>query len=295
MLNQIKTILTYIIEPFTQPETYTKLATNIIMILIYIVVAWVAIKVINKIIAEFFKMHNKSKKGNKKRSKTLVSLIQNIVKYIIWFIIVTTILSKFGISVEGIIASAGVVGIAVGFGAQTVVKDVITGFFIIFENQFDVGDYVKINSAGATVAEGTVSSIGLRSTSIKTISGELTVLPNGSMGEVTNYSVIEGTSIVDLPIAVDEDIDKVETLLNEFLATLTSKYYLFVSAPTVLGVDDITRDQMTLRITAETIPGEGTTGARILRKELQRYMKMKNIKAPQPLMVQYDTGQQSNA
>ena len=155
MLNQIKTILTYIIEPFTQPETYTKLATNIIMILIYIVVAWVAIKVINKIIAEFFKMHNKSKKGNKKRSKTLVSLIQNIVKYIIWFIIVTTILSKFGISVEGIIASAGVVGIAVGFGAQTVVKDVITGFFIIFENQFDVGDYVKINSAGATAVSYT--------------------------------------------------------------------------------------------------------------------------------------------
>ena len=70
---------------------------------------------------------------------------------ILWFIVVTTILSKFGISVEGVIASAGVVGLAVGFGAQTIVKDVITGFFIIFENQFDVGDYVKINNGGTTV------------------------------------------------------------------------------------------------------------------------------------------------
>ncbi|SUK31149.1 Potassium efflux system KefA protein / Small-conductance mechanosensitive channel [Staphylococcus aureus] len=69
------------------------------------------------------------------------------------------ILSKFGISVEGVIASAGVVGLAVGFGAQTIVKDVITGFFIIFESQFDVGDYVKINNGGTTVAEGTVKSI----------------------------------------------------------------------------------------------------------------------------------------
>ncbi|WP_248490703.1 mechanosensitive ion channel family protein, partial [Staphylococcus aureus] len=91
-----------------------------------------------------------------------------------FFIVITTILSKFGISVEGVIASAGVVGLAVGFGAQTIVKDVITGFFIIFESQFDVGDYVKINNGGTTVAEGTVKSIGLRSTRINTISGELT-------------------------------------------------------------------------------------------------------------------------
>ena len=69
--------------------------------------------------------------------------MQNVVSYIVWFIVITTILSKFGISVEGIIASAGVVGLAVGFGAQTIVKDIITGFYYIFENQFDVGDMLK--------------------------------------------------------------------------------------------------------------------------------------------------------
>ena len=177
-MNQIKHILSSLFEPLTKIETYENLVSKIIMILIYIIVALIVIAILNKVIEQAFKIQNKSKK-EVKTFKTLISLVQNVVKYIVWFIVLTTILSKFGISVEGVIASAGVVGVAVGFGAQTIVKDIITGFFIIFENQFDVGDYVKINSGGTTVAEGTVKSIGLRSTRINTISGELTILPNG--------------------------------------------------------------------------------------------------------------------
>ena len=135
-MNQLKHILSSLFEPLTKVETYENLITKVIMILIYILVAIVVIAILNKIIEQAFKIQNKSKK--EKNSKTLISLVQNIVKYIVWFVVITTILSKFGISVEGIIASAGVVGIAVGFGAQTIVKDIITGFFIIFENQFDV-------------------------------------------------------------------------------------------------------------------------------------------------------------
>ena len=258
------------------------------MVIVYLIVAWIVIRILNKIIQQFFKLQNRGNKGNKKRSKTLISLVQNIVSYVVWFIVITTILKKFGISVEGIIASAGVVGLAVGFGAQTVVKDIITGFFIIFENQFDVGDYVKINSGGTTVAEGTVKSIGLRSTRINTISGELTVLPNGSMGEITNYSVTNGTSIIDIPVSPEENIDKVEKQLSEYLITIRSKYYLFVSDPTVIGINSLNRDEIVLGITAETIPGEGAAGGRILRKEIYNFFKVKGIKMPKPLMVQYD-------
>ena len=185
-MNQVKNVLSSLFEPLTKIETYENLAIKIALIIIYIIVALIVIAILNKVIEQAFKIQNRSSKGNKKRSRTLISLVQNVVSYIVWFIVITTILSKFGISVEGIIASAGVVGL-VGFGAQTIVKDIITGFFIIFENQFDVGDYVKINSGGTTVAEGTVKSIGLRSTRINTITGELTILPNGSMGEITNF------------------------------------------------------------------------------------------------------------
>ncbi|MEN3090548.1 MAG: mechanosensitive ion channel family protein [Staphylococcus pseudoxylosus] len=294
-MDQVKNILYSIIEPLLQPETYQSLLSNLIMIIVYVVAAWIILHFVNKGIAQFFKIQNKGKNGNKKRSKTLISLVQNVVSYVVWFIVLTTILSKFGISVGGIIASAGVVGLAVGFGAQTVVKDIITGFFIIFENQFDVGDYVKISNSGAPVAEGTVKSIGLRSMRINTISGELTTLPNGSVGEITNYSVINGEAIVEIPVSITEDIDKVEDELNDSFEAIRSKYYLFISTPEVVGINSITNNEIVLRISAETIPGEGFTGARILRKEILKLFKLKEIKMPQPMMVQYEANQQNNA
>jgi small-conductance mechanosensitive channel len=292
LLNQVKSILGSLIEPLTKPETYQALISNLIMIIVYIILALIIIRITNKVIEQFFKVQNKGRKANKKRSKTLISLVQNIVTYVVWFIVVTTILSRLGIKVEGIIASAGVVGLAVGFGAQTVVKDIITGFFIIFENQFDVGDYVKINSGGTTVAEGTVKSIGLRSTRVNTISGELTVLPNGSMGEITNFSVTNGAAIVAIPIAVTENVDKVEEQLKELFTSMRSKYYLFITTPEFIGVDSFTRDELILRISAETIPGEGASGARILRREIQHFFNVKGIEVPQPTMVQNDANNQ---
>jgi small-conductance mechanosensitive channel len=292
LLNQVKSILGSLIEPLTKPETYQALISNLIMIIVYIILALIIIRITNKVIEQFFKVQNRGRKANKKRSKTLISLVQNIVTYVVWFIVVTTILSRLGIKVEGIIASAGVVGLAVGFGAQTVVKDIITGFFIIFENQFDVGDYVKINSGGTTVAEGTVKSIGLRSTRVNTISGELTVLPNGSMGEITNFSVTNGAAIVAIPIAVTENVDKVEEQLKELFTSMRSKYYLFITTPEFIGVDSFTRDELILRISAETIPGEGASGARILRREIQHFFNVKGIEVPQPTMVQNDANNQ---
>ena len=284
-MNQLKNVLTSLFQPLTEPEVYTNLATKLAMVIIYILVGLIVIGIINKATEEAFKFQNKSNRGNKKRSKTLVSLIKNVVRYIVWFIVLTTVLSKFGISVNGIIASAGVVGIAVGFGAQTIVKDIITGFFIIFENQFDVGDYVKINSGGTTVAEGTVKSIGLRSTRINTITGELTILPNGSMGEITNYSITNGTSIVEIPVSVDENLDKVEKKLNKLFTAMRSKYYLFITDPVVLGIDGLDETKVIIRISAETIPGEGASGSRILRKEIQKMFVQEGIKLPQPMYV----------
>ncbi|MCI2948461.1 mechanosensitive ion channel family protein [Staphylococcus caledonicus] len=284
-MNQVKSVLSSLFEPLTKIETYENLAIKIALIIIYIIVALILTRILNKLIEQAFKMQNRSTKGNKKRSRTLISLVQNVVNYIVWFIVVTTVLSKFGISVEGIIASAGVVGLAVGFGAQTIVKDIITGFFIIFENQFDVGDYVKINSGGTTVAEGTVKSIGLRSTRINTITGELTILPNGSMGEITNYSITNGFSIVKVPVSVEEDLDKVEKRLNKLFTAMRSKYYLFITDPVVEGIESLDETKVTFRISAETIPGEGASGSRILLREIQRVFVQEGIKLPQPIYI----------
>ena len=290
-MNQVKNVLSSLFEPLTKIETYENLSIKIALIIIYIIVALIVIAILNKVIEQAFKIQNRSSKGNKKRSRTLISLVQNVVSYIVWFIVITTILSKFGISVEGIIASAGVVGLAVGFGAQTIVKDIITGFFIIFENQFDVSDYVKINSGGTTVAEGTVKSIGLRSTRINTITGELTILPNGSMGEITNFSITNGFSIVEIPVSVEENLDKVEKRLNKLFTAMRSKYYLFITDPVVEGIDSLDETKVTFRISAETIPGEGVSGSRILRKEIQRVFVQEGIKLPQPIYIKNNNQQ----
>lgn len=286
-MKQLESILRNLIQPLLEAETYSNLLTKLIIVLIYVLVAFLVTRILNKIIAQFFKVNNKSKKTPRaKRSKTLITLVQNVVGYLIWFITGTTILSKFGISVESILAGAGVVGLAIGFGAQTLVKDIITGFFIIFENQFDVGDYVSIKNNGSLIAEGTVKSIGLRSTRIMSITGELSTIPNGTMSEVTNFSVTNGVALVDIPISTSENIELVEQKLGVFLKSIPKKYEIFIDTPQVLGVDAIESYQVTLRVSAETSPGENFMGARILRREIKGFLQAENIEAPVPNLAQ---------
>ena len=131
---------------------------------------------------------------SERREKTLLKLLENTLSYVVYFSAILAILSEFRIDVKGLLAGAGVLGLAVGFGAQSLVKDVITGFFIIFEDQFSVGDYVKIGAA-----EGIVEEIGLRTTKIKSFTGEVHILPNGTISQVVNYSMKNSLAIVDVP------------------------------------------------------------------------------------------------
>ena len=181
----MKQLFIKFVEPLTKIEFYQNLLANILIIIAYILLGMIVIAISRKVVTKFFKVNEKKKTRYKiKRSETLSTLVQNLISYVVWFIVLTSVLSRFGISVSAILAGAGVVGLAVGFGAQTVVKDIITGFFVIFEGQFDVSDYVQINSSGVTIAEGTVQTIGLRSTRIQSDTGEVYTLPNGTISEI---------------------------------------------------------------------------------------------------------------
>ncbi|MDV2887601.1 mechanosensitive ion channel, partial [Alkalihalophilus pseudofirmus] len=115
---------------------------------------------------------------------------------VVYFIALMMVLSVFGIDAKALIAGAGVVGLAVGFGALSLVKDVISGFFIIFEDQFSVGDHIRVGEF-----EGNVETIGLRTTKLKSWTGELHILPNGNITEVTNFSVNNSIAVIDIAIA----------------------------------------------------------------------------------------------
>lgn len=223
---------------------------------------------------------------SERRERTLLKLLENVISYVVYFTAIIAILSAFNIDIAGMIAAAGVLGLAVGFGAQNLVKDVITGFFIIFEDQFSVGDYVRIGEA-----EGTVEEIGLRTTKVKAITGDLHIIPNGNISEVVNSSIYNSTAIIDVSVAYETDIPRAEALIREFLAGLIDDetYSDLLAPPELLGVQSLGAHDVIMRITAETAPMMHFAVARRLRKDLKEFLEKNHIEIPYPKMVMMDS------
>ena len=165
-------------------------------------------------------------RNNERRQITIVKLLQSVLSYLVYFSAIMGILSAVNIQVAGLLAGAGIASVAIAFGAQNLVKDVITGFFIILEDQFSVGDYVKINAS-----EGTVMEIGLRTTKIKGATGEQFILPNGSITEVINYSINNSKASIDMQVALDANIEKVQKIIQDYLDTLPENHKELVNPP----------------------------------------------------------------
>ena len=276
-MSQMKQLFIKFIEPLTKIEFYQNLLANILIIVAYILLGMIVIAISRKVVTKFFKVNEKKKTRYKiKRSETLSTLVQNLISYVVWFIVLTSVLSRFGISVSAILAGAGVVGLAVGFGAQTVVKDIITGFFVIFEGQFDVSDYVQINSSGVTIAR------------IQSDTGEVYTLPNGTISEIVNYSKTDVSPLITIPISPNEDYDVIEKELKAFLPTLKDKYDMFVAAPDLLGLDSIDGNEMVIKLLAHVKPGMHFPGQRLLRKEIISYFNDVGIHTPKPTLVKLE-------
>src|SRR5690625_1639850 len=169
-----------------------------------------------------------------RREQTLSKLLTNILMYLIAFIVIVMILDILGVPISTLLAGAGVAGLAIGFGAQSLVKDVISGFFIIFEDQFSVGDYIMIHNM-----EGTVEEIGLRTTKIQGWTGEQYVIPNGDISLVTNYSIHNGLAVVEINIPYENDVREVEQYLERIISDLPNKYEEFTSPPEIHGVTNL--------------------------------------------------------
>lgn len=201
---------------------YANILKNIIYILLVLIISFISIKILVRIINYLMNSNTRISKKfafnyNSKRKETILRLIASLVRYIIYFIAVIQILSIFGINTTGLLASAGIISVAIGFGAQTLVKDVITGFFIILEGQFDVGDKVQINSA-----TGQVLSLGLRYTKLKANTGEIYFIPNSTISQVVNYSKSYFVVEKELSIKIEEDIETLENNIIELLEKLNN-------------------------------------------------------------------------
>jgi small-conductance mechanosensitive channel len=228
--------------------------------------ARIIVKVVNKALDHMMVERARNPlKLDRRRTKTIGKLLGNIATYVVNFIMILMILNQFGIRLEPLLAGAGVVGLAIGFGAQSLVKDVITGFFIIFEDQFAVGDIIQTG-----IYKGSVEEIGLRVTIIKSATGEIHIIPNGTISQVTNFSVYNSIAVMDIAIPNDMNIDKAMVILQETVMKNYENNINMVKEPEVLGVQALGATEMTIRVTVECKPNTQVQISRSINAEVKK-------------------------
>jgi small-conductance mechanosensitive channel len=276
-------LMQWIREHISKPEIIASVFWIIIKIALIYFIARVIIKIADKTIAHMVVAREKSPLNiDRRRSNTISILIHNLIAYTVNLVAIMLILGQVGLNLGPLLAGAGVLGLAIGFGAQSLVKDVITGFFIIFEDQFGVGDVIQIDQF-----KGTVEEIGIRVTRIKSWTGEVHIIPNGNIKQVTNFSTYNSIAVVDVSIAYDADIDRVMDLLREVVGQVNERIENIVKEPEVLGVQMIGNSELKIRIIAECKPNTQGEVGRILNAEIKKHLDANGIEIPYPKVVTY--------
>lgn len=220
-----------------------------------------------------------------KRARTVGSLVRNVLTAIVLSLAGLTILREFGVDIMPVVTGAGILGLAVGFGAQTLVRDVISGFFLIFENHLRVGDVAEIEGTG-----GIVEAINLRTTVLRDLEGTVHVFPNGSFSRVSNRTKEFSYYVVDVGVAYKEDTDRVCEVLRAVAEDLQRDpaYSPSILAPLeVLGVDAFADSQVTIKVRIKTIPLKQWEVGRELRRRIKQAFDRHGIEIPFPHLSVY--------
>jgi small conductance mechanosensitive channel len=217
----------------------------------------------------------KINKIDDRKNKTIVSLINNTCKYLILFIAAIMILEIYGISTKGFITSLGVVGVVAGLAIQDILKDILSGASIIVENQYAIGDTVTIGDF-----KGEVLSLGLRTTRLKSYTGEIKIIANRNITEVINHSMEKSLAIVDIPVSYDEDVEHVENVLNTLCETLKKENKLITGNITCLGMTSFDDSSINFRITAEVKSMQQYAVERFILKRVKITFDEENITIP---------------
>jgi moderate conductance mechanosensitive channel len=219
---------------------------------------------------------------NLQRAATLTQAVSYVVRVVVWTVAILLILGELGISLGPLIAGAGIVGVALGFGAQSLVRDFLSGFFILLENQFGVGDGVEV-MVGSQMIAGKVEALSLRTTELRAFDGTLHIIPNGNVLLVSNKSKGWARAIVDVAVAYDADLDRVESVLRELMEEMKREERLrqaFHSGPDLLGVERFGDHDVVVRVVAETRPSRRGDIERELRARIRKRFGERGIALP---------------
>ncbi|MCK5242114.1 mechanosensitive ion channel family protein [bacterium] len=220
-----------------------------------------------------------------KRIRTLVSVLRKTVYGIMWSVAIMIVLSQLGINIGPMVATAGVLGLAVSFGAQSLIKDFISGLFLILENQVRLGDVAIINGTG-----GLVEAINLRTIVLRDLSGVVHIFPNGSINTISNMTLGWSAYVFDIGVAYKEDTDQVSEIMSAVLESMRSdeKYRPMILEPLeVFGVDDFADSAVVVKARVKTRPIKQWEVAREYRRRLKKAFDEKGIEIPFPHMSVY--------
>lgn len=255
------------------------LISNIGISIIQIIVAGIVIRILTGILKKSLNMNVKI---TERKRQTLFEVLASIIKYTVWFVAGCNVLGNFGIDMKSLIAVASVSSVAIGFGAQSLVQDVITGMFILFEDQFGVGDIITVDTL-----TGTVESIGLRSTRIRSADGDLHIIPNGNIKIITNMSKDFNRATIDIGVAYEENIDRVIAVMKDEMDIIFKRSLItgLISEPKVLGITELADSAVVIRILADTQIGENWQVEREIRRFIKKRFDKENINIPYPKRV----------
>lgn len=243
------------------------------IIIFFFIVRYTVYGLINKVLKSISAREGDDTTTRIGRVKTLGSLIRSVTFYTLIFISGVMILSTFDIDPKPVLTAAGVVGLAVGFGSQKLVRDIIAGFFIVLENQYSVGDYITIGTVTGTVVE-----LGMRVTRIRDDIGKLVFIANGDIIQVINHSRGSVQAILEVNIAPDSDLDKAREAINILSEEIASKDDGILTAPKVVAITAVTAASVTIRISAEVKPGKQESVQTALREAIYRKFREGEIK-----------------
>ncbi|WP_096199171.1 mechanosensitive ion channel family protein [Bacillus sp. FJAT-45350] len=252
----------------------------ILQIVLVIIAFFVAKGIGKKIISTGFSRMAEQKNMSKGRVMTLEKLSINVFSYALIFVFITIIVGIFGLEIAPLIAGAGIIGLAIGFGAQGLVSDVVTGFFILLEKQIEVDDYVTTGGL-----DGVVEEVGLRTTKIRGFDGTLHFIPNREISSISNHSRGNMRALVDLSISYDDDIDKAIVVLQEACDKIAVDEPAIKEGPNVVGVQSLGDSDVVIRIIAKTENMSQWAVERKLRKGCKEALDANGIEIPFPHQV----------
>lgn len=214
------------------------------------------------------------------RAKSISTVLTSTIVVTIWTIAIITILSAIGIELAPLIAGAGIAGVALGFGAQSLVKDCITGFFMLAEDQYGIGDVVDLGEA-----TGVVEEISLRTTVLRGLDGTVWHVPNGVVQRVGNKSQLWSVALIDVDVAYETDLVRARELLHRAASEVCEREEFaghVLESPTVLGVETLGADGITLRMTVKVEPGTQWALQRAIREHVKTVFDRASIEIPFP-------------